>query len=106
MATRKSPRVFVSCASEDWDRFISGLSRRLRAVGTDAWVACWEILPGDSLVQKIFQEGLAQADVVIVVLSPHKMGRRTLSFCAFWSSGPGGRHSVPIGSTSPTLSLR
>ena len=41
----------------------------LRAKGVDVWVDKWEILPGDSLVQKIFEEGLKGAAAVIVVLS-------------------------------------
>jgi hypothetical protein len=37
--------------------------------GVNAWLDVWEILPGDSLVDKIFNEGLKPADAVIVVLS-------------------------------------
>ncbi len=65
----KTPKVFVSHASEDKDRFVLAFAERLRARGIDAWVDKWEILPGDSLVDKIFEEGLKDADAVIVVLS-------------------------------------
>jgi hypothetical protein len=35
------------------------------------WLDRWEILPGDSLVDKIFEEGTAQAKAIIVVISNH-----------------------------------
>jgi hypothetical protein len=63
------PKVFVSHASEDKDRFVRHFAERLRARGVDAWVDEWEIYPGDSLVDKIFEEGLKEASVVIVVIS-------------------------------------
>jgi hypothetical protein len=65
----QQPRVFISYAGEDWDRFVRGFGEALRARGIDAWVAYWEIAPGDSLVRKIFDEGLTRADAVIIVLS-------------------------------------
>ena len=65
----RQPRVFISFGGEDWDRFVRVFGEALRARGIDAWVAYWEIAPGDSLVRKIFDEGLTQADAVIVVLS-------------------------------------
>jgi hypothetical protein len=66
---KKAPKAFVSHASEDKDRFVLAFAERLRARGIDAWVDKWEILPGDSLIDKIFEEGLKNADAVIVVLS-------------------------------------
>src|ERR1700723_844879 len=69
MDSTKPPKVFISHASEDKDRFVMGFAERLRARGINAWVDRWEILPGDSLVDKIFEEGLKDADAVIVVLS-------------------------------------
>lgn len=64
-----APRVFVSHASEDKDRFVLRFAEQLRARGLDAWVDRWEMLPGDSLVAKIFREGLDGAAAVVVVLS-------------------------------------
>lgn len=64
-----APRVFVSHASEDKVRFVLAFAEKLRAQGVDAWVDRWEMLPGDSLVGKIFEEGLDSAAAVIVVLS-------------------------------------
>lgn len=63
------PKVFVSHASEDKDRFVLGFARRLRENGVDAWLDQWEMKPGDSLVDKIFEQGLKDAQAVIIVLS-------------------------------------
>ncbi len=51
------PKVFVSHASEDKERFVTEFSTKLRENGVDAWLDKWEMLPGDSLVDKIFEEG-------------------------------------------------
>jgi hypothetical protein len=63
------PKVFISHASEDKERFVVGFATRLREKGIDAWLDQWEILPGDSLVEKIFEEGIGNAQAVIIVLS-------------------------------------
>jgi hypothetical protein len=67
--TPRSPRVFVSHASEDKARFVVQFAQRLRELGIDVWLDQWEIAPGDSLVDKIFEEGIGRADAFIVVLS-------------------------------------
>lgn len=67
--TDEAPRVFLSHASEDKERFVIPFAARLRAIGIDAWVDQWEMGPGDSLVQRIFDEGIAFADAFVVVLS-------------------------------------
>lgn len=64
-----APKVFVSHASEDKDRFVLEFATKLRSRGVDAWLDRWEMLPGDSLVDKIFEEGIKEAAAVIVVLS-------------------------------------
>jgi len=64
-----APKVFVSHASEDKDRFVMGFATQLRQKGVDAWVDKWEIKVGDSLVKKIFDEGLTSSDAIIIVLS-------------------------------------
>ncbi len=69
----KTPKVFVSHASEDKNRFVLRFAERLRSRGIDAWVDKWEILPGDSLVEKIFEEGLKNADAVVIVLSSNSV---------------------------------
>jgi TIR domain-containing protein len=67
MAT--APRVFVSHASEDKQRFVVRFAERLRANGVDAWLDQWEMKPGDSLVDRIFEQGLKPADAVVIVIS-------------------------------------
>lgn len=64
-----NPKVFVSHASEDKDRFVNTFATKLRENGVDAWLDKWEMLPGDSLVDKIFEEGLKEAEAVIIILS-------------------------------------
>lgn len=63
------PKVFVSHASEDKERFVTSFATKLRENGVDAWLDKWEMLPGDSLVDKIFEEGLKDSDAIIIVLS-------------------------------------
>jgi len=64
-----APRVFVSHASEDKQRFVVRFAQRLRENGVDAWLDQWEMKPGDSLVDRIFEQGLKEAQAVIIVLS-------------------------------------
>jgi hypothetical protein len=64
-----TPRVFVSHASEDKQRFVLKFAQRLRENGVDAWLDRWEMLPGDSLVDRIFEQGLKEAQAVVIVLS-------------------------------------
>jgi len=62
-------RVFISHAKEDKEKFVRDFATKLRERGIDAWFDEWEIGPGDSIVQKIFEEGIRKADTVIVVVS-------------------------------------
>jgi len=73
--TEQPPRVFISHASEDKDRFVLRFAERLREKGIDAWVDRWEMLPGDSLITKIFEEGIKQASAVIIVLSQFSVAK-------------------------------
>lgn len=70
-----NPKVFISHASED-KPFVLKFATRLRENGVDAWVDRWEMLPGDSLVDKIFEEGIKNAQAVIIVLSKSSVGKR------------------------------
>lgn len=70
-----NPKVFVCHASEDKERFVLDFATKLRSKGIDAWVDKWEILPGDSLVNKIFEEGIKNAQAVIVVLSKYSVNK-------------------------------
>ncbi|MCG8599010.1 MAG: toll/interleukin-1 receptor domain-containing protein [Verrucomicrobiales bacterium] len=67
------PKVFVSHASEDKERFVADFAKRLRESGIDAWYDDWEIQAGDSLVQKIFVQGIAEADAFVIVLSENSV---------------------------------
>ncbi|HVB25015.1 MAG TPA: toll/interleukin-1 receptor domain-containing protein [Ktedonobacteraceae bacterium] len=66
---RVHPKVFISHASEDKDRFVRAFATQLRENGIEAWVDEWEIYPGDSLVQKIYDAGIGSAEAVIIILS-------------------------------------
>src|SRR5690242_210057 len=70
-----APKAFVVHATEDKSRFVLDFARKLRSKGIDAWVDQWEILPGDSLVDKIFEEGLKNAAVIVVVLSKYSVSK-------------------------------
>jgi hypothetical protein len=63
------PIGFLSHTSDDKDRFVLGFAEKLRKHGIELWLDKWEILPGDKIVGKIFEEGLKNAEVIIVVLS-------------------------------------
>lgn len=69
MSVSTTPRVFISHGSEDKAAHAAPLARALLARGVDVWLDEWEIGPGDSLVQKIFEHGLAGAQGMVVVLS-------------------------------------
>lgn len=69
------PKVFISHAGEDRERFVRRFAERLRANGIDAWASFWEINPGDSLVDKIFEEGLKDCRAFIVVLSNNSVNK-------------------------------
>lgn len=64
-----SPKVFLSHASEDKERFVLPFAKSLIDKGIDVWLDKWEILPGDSLVDKLFEEGLKKAQAVLIVIS-------------------------------------
>ncbi len=64
-----SKQGFLSYSHQDRD-FAEQIARELRDKGVDVWLDKWEIQPGDSLIQKIFSEGLHGCDVFLVLLSP------------------------------------
>lgn len=70
-----APRAFVSHASEDKQRFVIDFATKLRAAGIDAWLDRWEMRPGDSLVRRIFDEGIGTADSFIIVLSANSIDK-------------------------------
>ncbi|MBU1707923.1 toll/interleukin-1 receptor domain-containing protein [bacterium] len=68
-----APTVFISHSHADKERFVVNFATKLREKGVDAWVDQWEIKPGDSLVDKIFNEGLSKAQAIIVVVSENSV---------------------------------
>ncbi len=69
------PKVFLSHASEDKGRFVRAFATQLREKGIEAWVDEWEIYPGDSLVQKIYDAGIGAAQAVLIVLSRNSVDK-------------------------------
>ena len=61
-------KLFISHSHKDRD-FAERLARDLIAQGQDVWLDKWEIQPGDSIVSKIFEEGLSNASAFAIVLS-------------------------------------
>lgn len=70
-----NPVAFISHASEDKERFVIEFAKKLRAVGVDAWLDKWEMHPGDSLIDKIFEEGIKNGDFFIVILSANSVNK-------------------------------
>ncbi len=70
-----APKVFVSHASEDKLSFAEPLAAALRTQGIDAWLDKWELVPGDSLVHKVFEQGLGNASTVIFIMSPRSVDK-------------------------------
>jgi hypothetical protein len=66
------PKAFLSYSHEDKDS-ATKIATSLRAGGIDVWVDRWEIQPGDSLVQKIFEEGLSGADAFLALISKNSI---------------------------------
>jgi TIR domain len=61
-------KLFISHSHKDRD-FADRLASELMNQGQDVWFDKWEIQPGDSIVSKIFEEGLANASAFAIVLS-------------------------------------
>jgi TIR domain len=68
-------RAFLSHASEDKASFVEPLARHLAEMGVEPWLDKWEIRPGDSLVEKLFDEGIDTVSAVIVVVSASSAGK-------------------------------
>jgi hypothetical protein len=72
----RNPRIFISHASEDKERFVNEFALSLRNKGVDAWLDKWEIKPGDSLVDKIFEEGIGECTAFIIILSKNSVNKK------------------------------
>lgn len=73
--TSQTPKVFLSYTQSD-EATASKLAIELQSGGSDVFFAKWSIAPGDSIVDMIFEEGLANAKVFLVLLSPKSIGSR------------------------------
>lgn len=62
------PKVFLSHSSEDHS-FVEKLASDLNRRGINVWFDKYELKVGDSLRQKIFDEGIDKSDFVVVVFS-------------------------------------
>lgn len=66
---QKNKKIFISYSHSDRE-FVERLAKSLHESGEDVWWDRWEILAGDSLIDKIFEEGLVTAAAFVVVISP------------------------------------
>src|ERR687889_237686 len=73
MTNGRTPRAFLSHSSADKERFVLGFARKLWENGIEAWVDRWEMLPGDSLAEKVYEEGLGGADAVVAIVSENSI---------------------------------
>ena len=64
----KHPKVFVSYSHADKE-FAQKLAEDLIELGIDIWIDKWEIFPGDSIIDKIYSEGLENTDIILILLS-------------------------------------
>lgn len=68
-ANPRYPRVFISYSHED-KNIAQEIANELTKNGIDPWYDAWEIKAGDSLIQKVFEEGLKDCAVFTILLSP------------------------------------
>ena len=72
-----NPKVFLCHAGDDNMRFVNEFAKTLRENhGINVWSSDWEMLPGDSLVDKIFNEGIKNADAMIIVISKNSINKK------------------------------
>jgi len=65
----KQPVAYICHTSEDKGTFVVPFARKLSEKGIRVSVEPWELSHGDSLIEKIFTEGIKSADAFIVILS-------------------------------------
>lgn len=68
-------KIFISYSHSDRP-FAERLANALHSAGEEVWWDQWEVMPGDSLIRKIFEEGLASASAFIIILSPDSVNSR------------------------------
>lgn len=65
----KRPVAYICHTSEDKGAFVIPFAKKLSEKGIKVSVDPWELSHGESLIEKIFTEGIKSADAFIVVLS-------------------------------------
>lgn len=71
----QKPKVFLSYTQSD-AASADALANALQSDGADVFYAKWSIAPGESIVDKIFEDGLAEAKFFLVLLSPKSVESR------------------------------
>ena len=66
------PLVFLSHSKQD-RAFVEQVANDLRKSGVSCWYDEWELLPGDSLRKKIFEDGIARCELFIVYITNHSL---------------------------------
>lgn len=69
MKSHNTPLAFISHSSDVKEKFVIKFAEKLMNKGVDAWLDIWEIKPGDSIVNKIFEEGIKNCQAFIIILS-------------------------------------
>ena len=72
MNVEDKPLVFIAHSSKD-DEMAGNLSVDLQRAHIDCWVDEFKILPGDSLRQKIFKEGIPSCTCLLVLISSNSI---------------------------------
>ena len=72
MNNEQYPKCFISYSSSDRP-VAKGLADKLEGRKLDVWIDSLQIQPGDSLIQKIFEEGLKDCQIFVVLLSPNSV---------------------------------
>ncbi len=65
----KRPVAYICHTSEDKGSFVLPFAKKLSENGIKVSVDSWELSHGESLIEKIFTEGIKSADAFIVILS-------------------------------------
>lgn len=68
-------KIFISYSHADRG-IAEQLANALNALGQEVFWDRWDIQPGDSLIQKIYSEGLGQAKGFVVLLSPDSVSSK------------------------------
>lgn len=76
MSQPEHPKAFVCHSSKDNKRFVLDFATRLRERGIKAWLDKWELLLGDSLVDKIYEDGIKSCNAFIIILSKHSINSK------------------------------